>query len=56
VAHTGDLFGIPPTGKQLMMTGIAIYRIAGGRIVERWSEQSRLGIMQQLGMIPPHAK
>lgn len=51
--HTGDLFGIPPTGKQLTMTGIAIYRIADGKIVERWSEQNRLGIMQQLGVIPP---
>jgi predicted ester cyclase len=54
--HTGDLFGIPPTSKQLMMTGIAIYRIAGGRIVERWSEQDKLGLMQQLGVILPHAK
>jgi predicted ester cyclase len=53
---TGDLFNIPPTGKQLTMTGIAIYRIASGKSVERWSEQDKLGIMQQLGVIPPHAE
>jgi predicted ester cyclase len=49
--HKGELFGLPPTGKRLTMTGIAIYRIAGGKIVERWSEQDKLGIMQQLGVI-----
>ncbi len=51
--QTGELFGIPPTGKQMSMTGIAIYRIANGKIVEHWSEIDNLGVMQQLGVVPP---
>jgi predicted ester cyclase len=47
--HTGELMGISPTGKQVTMTGIAIYRLAGGKIVERWVEQGT-GVLQQLGV------
>jgi predicted ester cyclase len=50
--HTGELMGVPPTGKRLEMTGIVIYRIAGGKIVERWAQHDVLGLMQQLGVIP----
>lgn len=50
--HKGDLFGIPPTGKQGTVTGIDIYRFAGGKIEENWSNWDALGLMQQLGVIP----
>ncbi len=50
--HRGELLGIPPTGKQITMTGIAIHRIAGGKIVEHWHEIDMLGGLQQLGVIP----
>jgi predicted ester cyclase len=49
--QTGELFGIPPTGKQVSMTAIAIHRIANGKIVEHWSELDNLGLMQQLGVV-----
>jgi predicted ester cyclase len=52
--HTGALMGIPPTGKRLDMTGIVIYRIEGGKIVERWAQHDVLGLMQQLALIPAH--
>jgi predicted ester cyclase len=45
--------GIAPTGKQGMMTGIAISRIVGGKIAEEWGEMDNLGMMQQLGAVPP---
>jgi predicted ester cyclase len=51
--QTGELFGIPPTGKQFRATAIAIYRIANGKIVEHWSEIDNLGVLQQLGVVPP---
>ena len=51
--QTGWLFGIPPTGKQISMTAIAIHRIANDKIVEHWSEIDNLGLMQQLGVVPP---
>lgn len=50
--HKGEYMGIAPTGKQLKMTGIAIERIVGGKIVETWWEANTLGLMQQLGVIP----
>lgn len=50
--HTGPLMGIPATGKQITLTGITIDRLAGGQILERWSQVDNLGMLQQLGVIP----
>ncbi|MDP9370315.1 MAG: ester cyclase [Chloroflexota bacterium] len=50
--QTGELFGIPPTGKRLTMTGVAIHRIRDGKIAEHWHEIDMLGGLQQLGVIP----
>ena len=50
--HKGDLMGITPTGRQVKQTGIAIYHIVGGKVVEEWAERDMLGFMQQLGAIP----
>jgi steroid delta-isomerase-like uncharacterized protein len=51
--HQGEFFGIPPTGKQATWTGITIYRFAGGKIVEAWWIKDVMGLLQQLGVIPP---
>jgi predicted ester cyclase len=51
--HQGEFQGIPPTGKQVMQTGIDLLRIAGGKVVERWGEFDNLGLLQQLGVLPP---
>ena len=50
--HQGDLFGIPPTGKPIKTTGINIFRIEDGKIVEHWNNADDLGVLQQLGVIP----
>jgi len=42
----GELMGIPPTGKQFSATGIEIYRLEGGKIVEHWLESDNLGMLQ----------
>ena len=54
--HKGELMGIPPTGVQVTITGIAIYRITGGKIMEIWVNSDALGLMQQLGAVPPLGK
>ena len=50
--HHGAFQGIPPTGKPVTLTGISIWRVDGGTIVESWHELDTLGLMQQLGVIP----
>jgi len=48
----GPFMGIPPTSKHVTVTGIDINRFVGGKSVEHWVEMDRLGLMQQLGVIP----
>lgn len=50
--HQGQLQNIPPTGKQMKITGIEITRIVDGKIVERWGSPDFLTMMQQIGIIP----
>ena len=50
--HQGDLMGIPPTGKDIFITGMAIDRFEGDKSVEHWEILDQLGMMQQLGVIP----
>jgi len=50
--HKGPLMGIPPTGKQVTVTGISIGRVVNGKTVEGWSNYDTLGMMQQLGVVP----
>ncbi len=51
--HKGEWMGIAPTGKQIAVTGIAIHRITDGKIVEDWTNMDTLGMMVQLGVVPP---
>ena len=50
--HKGEFMGISPTGKRIAVGGIDIFRIADGKIVDWWSVNDSLGMMQQLGMVP----
>jgi steroid delta-isomerase-like uncharacterized protein len=51
--QTGEFAGIPATGKHAKWNEIHIGRIANGAIVEHWGEIDNLGMLQQLGVIPP---
>lgn len=46
--HEGEFNGIAPTGRQLQYSGIAIDRIADGKVVEMWHVASPLGLLQQI--------
>ena len=35
--HLGDWLGIPPTGNHIAATGISVYRMAEGKVVENWT-------------------
>ena len=54
--HSGELMGptpIPPTGNQVVGTGITVARISDGKYTELWNSWDSLGMMQQLGVMPP---
>jgi steroid delta-isomerase-like uncharacterized protein len=38
--HMGDLLGVAPTGQRVTLRGIAIYRIAEGKIAEAWAAET----------------
>lgn len=46
--HRGDLMGLAPTGKRVLLTGIEILRMSGGKIVERWAEDNGQAVLAQL--------
>jgi predicted ester cyclase len=44
--------GIPPTGNQIVLPGIAMYRVAEGRIVAGWDSADIVALLAQLGALP----
>ena len=48
--HQGDFFGIPPTGKEVSWTEMAILRIGDDKILATWFDSDIAGLMQQLGV------
>ena len=51
--HQGEIMGIPATGKQISFGGINIFRLENGKVVEDWVYRDTLGMMRQLGALPP---
>jgi predicted ester cyclase len=51
--HTGEFWGVPPSGNKATMEGISIIRIEDSKIVEEWGCSNMLELMQQVGAIPP---
>jgi predicted ester cyclase len=50
--HTGEFLGVPATGTEVKMQGIAIHRVVDGQLVEHWAQVDALGLLQQLGAFP----
>ena len=51
--HSGSFAGIPATGKVSSVEGIDITRCEGGRMAEHWGQFDVVGLLTQLGVIPP---
>jgi steroid delta-isomerase-like uncharacterized protein len=51
--HTGEFQGLPATGKQIVGPGMMIMHIKDGKIAEYWANYDQMGMMRQLGLIPP---
>jgi steroid delta-isomerase-like uncharacterized protein len=50
--HSGPFLGIPPTGRAVTTTGVAIDRLAGGKVAESWVGLDALNLLRQLGASP----
>jgi steroid delta-isomerase-like uncharacterized protein len=51
--HKGPFLDIAtPTGKQITVGVIDIFRFASGKIVDHWGVTDQMSMMQQLGAIP----
>ena len=50
--HQGEFMGVSATERQVSFEFIHIFRLAEGRIVERWGLVDAMGLMMQLGAIP----
>ncbi len=49
--HDGAFQGVPATGKRVKFGAHYTFRIANGKIVERWSTLDRLALLVQLGVV-----
>ena len=49
--HLGSLLGIPPTGRQIVVSGISIARLEAGLIAETWVSWDALGLLHQIGKV-----
>ncbi len=51
--HRGAFLGRPPTGRAVAVTGIELYRLVDGQIVERQASVDTDGLLRQLGVGVP---
>lgn len=50
--HTGQFMHLAPTGRDIAVHGIEVFRMANGKIAEFWRHDDDIGLMMQLGAIP----
>lgn len=53
--HVGEYMGVPGTGKRFRISGIDIWRLKDGKLVELWSLLDNYSFMEQVGAIPASA-
>lgn len=50
--QTGEFLGIPTTGRGVIVKGVVIDRVVGGRMTDSRILMDTMGLMQQLGVVP----
>ena len=53
--HQNELMGIPASGQPVSISGIDIFRIENGKLVELWQNYDMLGLLRQVGAVPAGA-
>lgn len=51
--HRGELLGMAPTGRRFAAPQMHMLRLRDGRTSEHWATRDDLGMLTQLGIIPP---
>jgi predicted ester cyclase len=46
--HKGDFRGIAPTGREIALKGIAIYRLEQHKLMERWVVSDLYGVLEEI--------
>jgi steroid delta-isomerase-like uncharacterized protein len=54
--HQGEFYGVPATNKKLSLEGITIHQIKNGKIFDSYVSWDELGMMRQVGAVPPRQK
>jgi predicted ester cyclase len=49
--NTGEMVGMPPTGKAIDLPTFGMLRFKDGQAVERWGAHDNMAMMQQLGLL-----
>jgi steroid delta-isomerase-like uncharacterized protein len=50
--HLGNFMGAPATGRQVEVSGISIWRVADGKLIDETVNWDTLRMLQQLGVVP----
>ncbi|MEO8247594.1 MAG: ester cyclase [Chloroflexota bacterium] len=50
--QTGELMGMPASGKRYQIGEMHLFRIRDAQVVEHWHYHDALGMMKQLGAMP----
>lgn len=51
--HKGPFLGNRPTNRPIVVQGMIFARMENGQIAENWTLVDQMGMLQQLGIIPP---
>jgi predicted ester cyclase len=49
--HTGEGFGLAPTGNKITAMAVDIYRIVNGKLAEYWNVTDRLALLKPQGVV-----
>lgn len=51
-SHQGSIFGVPPTGKPIVVQAMNFYRLSDGQIIGEHGQPDFLALLQQIGAVP----
>jgi len=49
--HSGEWFGVAPTGNKMTTTSVDVHRIVDGKVTEYWNVTNNLNLFRALGLV-----